>query len=447
MIEAFKTFVSQQHLFSPQDSVLLAVSGGIDSVVMADLFAQANYCFAIAHVNFRLRGEASEADEAFVRTLADQYGVPCYVQAFDTQAESQQSGSSVQMTARSLRYDWLQLLAKERKFACVATAHQKNDVFETLLFNLTKGTGIAGLHGIPVKTRLLIRPLLFATRTDIAQYARQRPLSWREDASNLSVKYARNRIRLEVMPALLKINPNLLHTLDDTLERMQGAEKVLQHYVKQIKAESLQKIGQDIFISLTALQKAEALPVVLAELLKPYDFPYAQVKTIAGFIQNASSATGKRFTSARYVLNIDRTHLIISPAEASGRYAAYLEKDTHQLTLDDHRRLVCQVAEASTYKLPADPAIAALDLEKLTFPLQIRSWQEGDRFYPLGMQGKKKLSDFMIDRKIPLNLKDRILVLLSSDAIAWVVGHRIDERFKITKATKQVFQIIQQDIP
>lgn len=446
MIEKFKAFIQEQGLFSAREAVILAVSGGIDSVVMADLFAQAGYIFAIGHCNFSLRGKESDADEAFVRALAQKYGVPCFVRRFDTVAESEKEGESIQMAARRLRYQWFATLLEEKNYRYVATAHQKNDVLETMLFNLCKGSGIAGLHGIPVKTEQVIRPLLFLERQNIESYARQRGLTWREDSSNASVKYARNLIRQEVIPHLLRINPGLFNTLDATLERLQGTEKVLQHYVAQLTGNYIEKKGEDTLLPLSALQTATALPVVLAEILKPFHFRYTQAKALASRIQEADSGmVGKIYSSQSHVINIDREYLVISPRKTGTLPLFYLYEDMGQLTVNNYFALNFQLFRADDYSIPADPVVAALDYDKLSFPLLIRKWEEGDWFRPLGMKGKKKLSDFMIDHKIPLNLKDRIFVLVSGEAIAWVIGYRIDDRFKITEATRQVFQIIQQD--
>lgn len=446
MIEEFVAFITNHRLFSSQDRLLLAVSGGIDSVVLVDVCSQAGYSFAIGHCNFMLRGQESDIDEAFARSLAARYGVKCYVKKFDTVNESQQ-GESVQMAARRLRYQWFSELIQQENYQYVATAHHKNDVFETMLFNLCKGTGIAGLRGIPAKAGPIIRPLLFTERSVIENYARQNALTWREDSSNVSVKYARNLIRLEVIPKLLQINPALLSTLDDTLARLQGTEKVLQQYIEEVQERSMEKRGEDIYLLLSVLPSVIALPVVLAEILKPYGFNYEQTKAIVNQVQDAGRhQIGNIFQSEHYTINMDRKYLIISPSRPRETSTYYLDQSVEKLQVNQYFTLKCKVWDVKDYHINADSRIAALDLEKLEFPLQIRTWQAGDWFRPLGMKGKKKLSDFMIDHKIPLNLKDRVYVLTSGEAIVWVIGYRIDERYKITNSTKQVFQIIQESL-
>lgn len=447
MIEEFKAFTQKHNLFNSEDRLILAVSGGIDSVVLVDLCYRAGYSFAIAHCNFMLRGKDSDADEAFVRSLAEKYGVVCFVKKFNTVQESQQLRDSIQMAARRLRYQWFTALLQQEDYHYVATAHHKNDVFETMLFNLCKGTGIAGLHGIPLKAGQMIRPLLFTERSAIENYAQQYALTWREDSSNASVKYARNLIRLEVIPKLLRINPALFSTLDATLDRLQGTEKVLLQYAKEVKERGLEKKGEDVYLLRSVLQAVEALPVVLAEILKPYGFNYEQSKMMAAQIHGTSpDQVGNIFHAANYTLNLDRKHLIISPSKERETLTYYLGQSDEELKVNQGYVLNCKIQDAKHYQINANPKIAALDLDKLKFPLKIRRWQAGDWFQPLGMKGKKKLSDFMIDHKIPLNLKDRVYVLTSGEAVVWVIGYRIDERFKITSSTQQVFQIIQENL-
>ncbi len=445
MIEDFKVFITHQHLFSPQDRMLLAVSGGIDSVVMTDLFARSGYTFGIIHCNFRLRGKASDEDEDFVRRVAAKYKVPCFVKRFDTVEEREQTGESIQMTARRLRYQWFADILRAESYQWVATAHHKNDVLETILFHICKGTGLAGLQGIPVKNDTIVRPLLFADKTAIENYARQHGLTWREDHSNASTKYARNLLRLKVIPHLLQINPNLFQTLDDTLERLKGAGHIVQQYVQDVKDSSMEEKGKDIFLTLSVLRSVEPLPLVLAELLKSYGVAYTQAKTMAHLIrEKQGDTTGKRFYTESHTLNIDREHLIISPGKKED-YAEYnLEESTLLLEVPPLFTLTCQFQNTDNFKINTDSRVACLDADKLIFPLQVRPWRTGDWFYPLGMQGKKKLSDFMIDHKIPLNLKQRIYVLTSGKAIVWVIGFRIDDRFKVTQTTRQIFSITQQ---
>lgn len=445
MVEEFVAFIKHQQLFSEKDRLLLAVSGGTDSVVLADLCHRAGYSFAIAHCNFQLRGKDSDEDEAFVRALAARYGVKCLVQTFATEEACEETGESVQMVARRLRYQWFEELLVSGEYQYMATAHHKNDVLETMLFNLSRGTGIAGLRGMPAKSGALVRPMLFAEKSQITTYIEQHHLKWREDSSNASDKYARNLIRHTVVPQLLQINPSLLRTLDDTLERLQDTEKVLHHYVEEVSARCTTYHDEDVWLAIDVLQEVEALPLVLSEILKLFNFSYEQARNIAWHVkEDGYDKVGKQFTTTGYKLNIDRTYLIISPAKdiASAEYV--LEQFTGEVQVADLFALQAEFCSAEDYHIQAEPAIAALDAGKLVFPLRIRRWQPGDWFYPLGMRGKKKLSDFMIDQKIPLNFKDQVYVLLSGEDIVWVIGYRIDDRYKLTSATRQIFQLKQE---
>lgn len=444
MVNKFRAFVHETNLFTENTPVLLAISGGIDSVVMADLFAKANFKFALAHCNFKLRGEHSEGDESFVKQLAKKYQVRCFVKPFDTFGFADHQRISIQMAARQLRYEWFRDLLKEQAYEYVATAHHKNDVLETIIFNLTKGTGIAGLHGIQLRQSGIIRPLLFADRKQIEAYAHQNQIQWREDSSNSDEKYRRTLIRKKVIPVLEEINPKLLGTLELSLERISGTENFFNAAVQELKQKSVYSSGRDIYININKIRNQPGLNVVLHEMIKDYGFQYHQTREIAYTIvhRTPEKQSGKVFDSITHRLNIDRKELVISliATDSIGSYT--ISEKKHALDTDEFE-LVFNVLDAKKYKLMSLANIAALDHEKLKFPLTLRKWKKGDFFYPLGMNCKKKLSDFMIDIKIPLNLKNRVMILASGDDIVWVVGHRIDHRYRITNSTQQVYEITQ----
>ncbi|WKN31971.1 tRNA lysidine(34) synthetase TilS [Porifericola rhodea] len=444
MVNKFEAFVSETHLFTKDTPVLLAVSGGVDSVVMSDLFAKANMNFAIAHCNFNLRAEESDGDETFVAQLAQQYKVQHYAKSFDTIQYAEKYKVSIEMAARELRYQWFNELLATYSYAYVATAHHKNDVLETLIFNLSKGTGIAGLHGIRPKNGRTIRPILFADRRQIEAYAQENQLQWREDSSNLDEKHRRNMIRQKVIPVMEEINPNLLQTLEMSLERISGAEEVFKAVVKDLKNVCVRADGRDVYLNINMLKNQPGLNVVLHELIKEYGFQYHQSREIAEAIRKEEVLqVGKVFDSSSHRLNIDRKELIISLIHEEGVGAYVIDEQEHELHAEDFDLSIC-VRDALKYKLLPLANMAALDHEKLKFPLTLRKWKKGDFFYPLGMNRKKKLSDFMIDLKIPLNLKKRVMVLTSGDDIVWVVGHRIDHRFRITENTRQVYEVKQE---
>ncbi|MDF9795589.1 tRNA(Ile)-lysidine synthase [Catalinimonas alkaloidigena] len=448
MVNKFGAFINETNLFTKNTPILLAVSGGVDSAVMADLFAEANFSFAMAHCNFHLRAEESDGDETFVRQLASQYGVECYIQDFDTIDYAEREKMSIEMAARKLRYAWFKSLLSQHNYTYVATAHHKNDVLETVLFNLSRGTGIAGLHGIKPKKGNVIRPLLFADRKQIENYAREKQLLWREDRSNQDEKHRRNLIRRKVIPVLEEVNPNLLQTMEISLERISETEDVFRAVVKDLRSVSVRSDGKDVYLNIKILKNQPGLKVILHELIKEYGFQYHQSREIAEAIKKRehNSQVGKVFDSSTHRLNIDRKELVIS--STTDYIASLYEIDGKEHTLQtDEFTLNFSVLDAHKYKIVPLANIAALDHEKLQFPLKLRTWKKGDHFFPLGMNRKKKLSDFMIDLKIPLNLKKRVMVLTSGNDIVWVVGQRIDHRYRVTENTKQVFEIKQEVKP
>jgi tRNA(Ile)-lysidine synthase len=438
MLKKFQSYIAEQQLFDLQDSVLLAVSGGIDSVVMAHLFFKAKLKFAIAHCNFGLRGEDADADEKFVKKLAKKYKVPFFSEHFETQAFADKEKISVQMAARVLRYEWFEKIRQRENFQYLATAHHLNDIIETVFFNITRGTGISGLHGILPKHQSVIRPLLFADKEMIYEYVVKNELIWREDSSNQSVKYQRNLIRNEVVPLLKNINPNLENTIKQTIEKVTAVEKIFENHVKKVKEKVYNERNQIHYIDFVSLENEPEKLMILSEILKPFNFSYIQTKDI---IQTWQAEAGKKFESPTHILVKDRTELVITGKQLQPFMSAVIHENQNRF---DNEALHLQLQELprEQIKILSDKKLALLDSDVLKFPLKIRKWKEGDWFMPLGMQKKKKLSDFMIDEKIPLNLKDRIWVLTSDDSIVWVIGQRIDDRFKITENTEKVLKVV-----
>ena len=437
MINKVLAFNDQHQLFTSSDRVLAAVSGGIDSVVLCDILHQLKISFALVHCNFGLRGEESDADELFVKKLAKKYETAVFVEHFSTQAYAVQEKISIQMAARYLRYDWFEKIRQQQGFDYIATGHHHNDAAESILLNLCKGTGIAGFHGIPAKIGRIIRPMLPLTKADIYAYVTERQLSWREDSSNESTKYQRNLVRQEVIPVLKQINPNLEHTLSTTIQKVQGVEAIFQQYVSQVQAQACRQEAEALYLDLGPLRAATSLPVVLAEILKPYQFNYETVQEIVAAF---SSTPGKKFLSPTHLLVKDREQLVLTARNlgAFGSYEiqegdAWLEHPGIKLQLRQH--------PAEGYAIPRGRKTAALDYHLLQFPLKVRPWKEGDWFVPLGMNGKKKVSDFLVNEKVPANLKSRVMVVTSDKSIVWVVGYRPDNRFRITDKTEKVLEI------
>jgi tRNA(Ile)-lysidine synthase len=436
----FLKYAREKNLFSPGEKVLLAVSGGLDSMVMLHLFSRNGIQAGIAHCNFHLRGQESDDDETFVKQCADTYGMPFFGRGFDTKHYAAAQGVSTQMAARTLRYDWFNELMDTHGYDKMAVAHHADDNVETVLLNLIRGTGLKGACGIAPINNRLIRPLLFATREQISRYAADNGIAYREDRSNASDDYARNYIRHHVTPGLKTLNPSLAKTFRHNSEYLTQAWCLLEELVKKNKAAWCVRHHDEWRIDIKALQQTAAPDFWLFELLQDFGFNSAQTADISGTL---NAQPGKHFFSATHELVKDRDSLIIglkSKTEDDSTQTGKIQKtDTHlaypiDLTLE--QRLYDGISA-----LPQDKHVACLDADKLRFPLTVRLWHEGDAFTPLGMKGKKKLSDFLIDQKIPLPHKQQQWVILSGNDIVWLVGQRLDDRYKVTPQTKNILQI------
>jgi tRNA(Ile)-lysidine synthase len=435
--ERFLSFINKHQLLQEGQRILAAVSGGIDSSVMVHLLHKAGVEFAIAHCNFGLRGEESDTDELFVKKLAKKYKVPFYIQHFDTAAFAETEKISIQMAARALRYEWFNKLLDQESYDYIATAHHKNDLAETVLLNLTKGTGIAGFHGILPKNKRVIRPILFMEKDDIYDYTAEQQLIWREDSSNTSNKYQRNFLRNEVIPKLKEINPNFENTLSQTAEKITAIEEWFIQQVKQLEKSVVSEQEGNIFISFKEIAALPESLVVLLELLKPYNFNYDQARNILSVL---NEEPGKIFNSPTHQLVKDREHLVISSKSLEHFRSAEIAEGQKDYT-GEQLKLSFEVIAAEGFKILIDPRVACMDYALLQWPLHLRKWKDGDWFIPLGMNNKKKISDFLTDEKVPLNIKGQTQVLTSGGAIVWVVGKRIDNRYKITENTQQVLVV------
>lgn len=437
MLERFKNFIEERGLFSRTDKVVLAVSGGVDSIVMCDLFHKASFSFAIAHCNFQLRKQESDGDEQFVKNLAIFYNVPFFVNRFDTDKYAQKKNISVQMAARDLRYHWFKELIEKHSIPHLATAHHQDDVAETFFINLIRGSGISGLHGISEKRDYIIRPLLFASKDEISEYAKKRDLKYREDSSNLCDKYTRNKIRHHVIPIFKEINPNALNSIISTIERLKEVESVFKETIDIAKKKLVLYDKNQTKISIVELKKLQPIHTYIFELLKEFGF---NASTINSIESSLDSESGKVFYSPTHKLIKDRNQLIITNYQLPTTNWELSIKD-NITEIEDPIPLKFELAHNTNFIIPKSNCIACLDYDSLKFPLTLRRWKQGDSFNPLGMKGKKKLSDFFIDKKISLADKENTWVLCSADAIVWVVGYRIDEGFKVKEGTKQIYKI------
>lgn len=440
-------FVQSKGLCADGKPVLLAVSGGVDSVVMAHLFQKAGLPFGIAHCNFMLRGEDSDQDEMFVRQLASGWGADCFVKHFETKTYAEKTGLSIQMAARDLRYGWFGEIAADNGFYRIATAHNLNDSVETALLNFTRGTGLSGLKGIATSTALseekaemtLIRPMLFATRAEIESFALDQNIIWREDSSNRTDEYARNYLRHRVLPLLEALNPNFLHTATRNLDRLRETDENLQFLLREY---FFMATPNEYSIDKQKLARLPAPRRAMRELLKTHGFTEEQTRQIAGNLDHI----GLRLHSAKgWLALIDRDKILLErhrDSPGTEGQDMMIRSDDLLVALPDGKRLVLMHTD-NTLPFPDGRASVLLDAGKVRFPLTLRPWRPGDYFQPFGMEGRsQKLQDFFTNLKLSRVEKEKTWVLENADgAIIWVVGYRLDERFRVIPATRQFLKI------
>ncbi|MFA6059688.1 MAG: tRNA lysidine(34) synthetase TilS [Taibaiella sp.] len=434
MQEKLQAILSERQWINKK--IIVAVSGGSDSMVLAALLKNAGSAITIAHCNFGLRGTESDGDEALVRHWTDANEVPLFVQKFDTQKILEDQGGNLQETARNLRYDWFEQLRKEQGYDLIATAHHKQDSVETMLINFFKGTGISGMHGILPQQNKIIRPLLSFTKEEIQQFAQLHNILWREDSSNAKDQYTRNAIRLKLLPVMEQIFPQALENLAGNTIRFREAEMLYNESIERYRRKLIEQRNKDWYIPILKLKHVSPLSTILWELIRPFEFNAAQLKDVVHLID---AETGKYVSSPAFRIIRNRDFLIIT--------ALQQKESTHILIQEDDRKI-----EASTFTLYMKHASykasdmdrikqlpkeeACLDANTLQFPLVLRPWKTGDYFYPMGMnRKKKKVSRFLIEQKMPLHEKEQVWVLESGKKIVWVIGMRPDERFKINAQT------------
>jgi len=430
MKENLANYIKKNKLFDKQDKLLLAISAGPDSIALSYLLKELNYNISLAHCNFGLRNEQSDADELFVKSLAKRWDVICFTKKFKTTEFAKQKKLSTQMAARYLRYNWFEQIREEGNFDFILTAHHKDDDLETFFINLIRGTSIKGLLGISSKKAKLVRPLLFAKKQEIYDYLQQNKIPFCEDSSNKEETYLRNKIRIRLIPLLNEMNPSISETIMNEKNYLSGVSKI---YFSAIKKERNRIVKQekDFFtISIEELRKLDVIEIYLYEFLKPFGF-----SSITDILQAISGQSGKRFYSKTHRLIIDRKQIIIQKnTEKSNIVIRITDSDTK---MEFPLQLKLEISNNLTIK--KDNNIAVFDYNKLQFPLLLRRWKKGDSFSPIGMNGKKKLSDFFIDNKIPIPEKENIWVLCSSSEIIWIVGHRVADKFKVVENTRKVY--------
>lgn len=431
MLEQFLNHIKRHGLCEPADRILLAVSGGIDSMVMLHLFQQAGFTIAVAHCNFQLRGDDANGDEAFVSATAQQFHIPCFINRFETAQYAEITKLSIQMAARELRYAWFEELMEKYRFNVLATAHHLNDSLETVLLNWVHGSSLEGFTGIPVKHECVIRPLLFATREQIEQYAQEHNITWREDVSNQSDDYQRNFIRHQVIPALKEINPSLESTVQRGFAKSLAEVNWMQEGFDDWKRKYTITAHDKVTIQKRYFTGLPQEASVLWKFIKTFGFNY---DTCVDVVRSLSGQPGKRFFSSTHQLVVDRELLLITP-HSIALHDITIGADQSEAQLGAWRM---EISRSTTFQKSAAPNQATLDVAHINFPLTWRTWKAGDAFYPLGMRNRKKVSDFLIDLKLSRTDKDSVTVLESQGEIIWVAGYRIDNRFKITDHTREV---------
>jgi tRNA(Ile)-lysidine synthase len=443
-LQRFQQYILEHHLFSPGDTLLLAVSGGIDSVVLCELCKQAGYSFIIAHCNFKLRGDESERDATFVQQLAQKYKVPFLKKEFNTAEYAQAHKLSIQEAARELRYSWFaELLNRETENLqpvtgnWLLTAHHLDDNIETMLMHFFRGTGIHGLRGMLPKQGHIVRPLLFARKHELKQFATENNLTWVEDSSNALDKYSRNYFRNQLIPLVQHIYPEAENNLAGNLRRFADMEQLYEQAIALHKKKLLEYKGEEVHIPILKLQKSAPLHSIVYEIIRDFGFSAAQVEEV---IKLLGSESGRYVQSASHRIIKNRRWLIIAQAHTEQAQTLVIDADEDRIVFENGALALQQIKDKNV-QLVNDPAIALIDKNTLQFPLLLRKWKRGDYFYPLGLKKKKKLARFFIDQKLSMTDKEKVWVLESNKKIVWVVGLRIDDRFKITGSTKQILRI------
>ena len=432
MLTKFQNYIEQNHLINKGDRILVALSGGVDSMVLAELLRRCGYNITFAHCNFHLRGKESDGDEQFVREYSERVGVKLFVRQFDTLEYVETQKVSVEMAARELRYAWFNDMINASG-QLLALAHHADDQIETFFINLMRGSGIKGLKAMQPRNGLYIRPLLWASREEIRQFAIENGIQWREDSTNNDTVYLRNKIRHDLMPVFDSIKPEarekILESVNHLASENQLYRELLKEKLSQIETVDgvLHRIDKQQF----ACKDAERyVPTLLFEWLRDFGFSFSQCESI---LASLDSEPGKEFYSANYQLVIEKDTIDIFPIELTDNlltpglsYSKQSVRTTHALSL----------------LITDNPNIAQLDFDKLKFPLRVRHWWHGDRFHPLGLKGTKLVSDFFNDNGFTTFQKRNTQIITDSEGeIVWIVGHRIDDRFKITDKTKTIYEI------
>lgn len=438
MLKQFEVNIHKNALFNKADTLLVAFSGGVDSVVLSDLLHKAGYQFDLAHCNFQLRGTEANDDTEFCKSFADSIQSTCHVTYFNTKEFALKNKLSIQMAARDLRYTWFKELIEKHHYTYILTAHHANDNIETLFVNLIRGTGIKGLQGIPEKQNNIIRPLLFATKDAIKQYALKNELSFREDSSNQEVKYKRNFIRHQIVPELKKLNPALEETINTSIHFFKQSSEIVTQFADLKFKEICKEENNQLLIDIKLLLNEKQKETLLFEWLYPKNFKTSQIQQLCEVLVS-DKHIGKQFSSDVHQLVIDRKYIIIQAIEKE-----ISEKEFVINSISDIKHLPIKLSfeETTQSEFSKNKNEITIVYSENLFPLTLRRWKRGDKFKPFGLNGFKKLSDYFKDIKLSLFEKENIWILENKEHIIWVVGHRLDDRCKVVEGTEKVLKII-----
>ena len=447
MLEQFQAYINRYNLIAEGDKVILAISGGIDSMVLADLLLKAKVEFVAAHCNFHLRGEESDGDEKFVRDYAERNGIQCFVKHFETEKYAAEQGISIEMAARDLRYAWFEQLRQQLGYDKIAVAHHADDQAETFFINLLRGAGLNGLKGMKPQNGVIIRPLLWASREQIRKYVVENHIVWREDHTNVESVYLRNRIRNQLLPVFDELQPKARQGLYKSLEHLSAENELYRVLLKEKLAQIVEQDGDVQRLPYSVLSPSAVGPStgsgtlaftfqLLFEWLRNYGFNTDQCHFIYDAI---GTGIGNQYFSPTHCVVIGRDDLQLSEIKEKTDVEIQIQIGEEEILSPIHLRF-SKLEKTADFIINKSSDVAQLDFDKLRFPLTLRHWRHGDRFCPLGMKGSKLLSDFFVDQKFTEYQKQNVWLLVSAEGdILWVVGYRIDERYKVSISTKTIF--------
>lgn len=431
MFQKFKNHIDTNFSFLQDKKLLVATSGGMDSMVLVHLFQKLKFNITLAHCNFQLRNSESDSDEKFVNNYAKQHNIGCFTTKFDTINYSEVHKLSTQVAARNLRYNWFNEILVQEKFDYIITAHHADDVAETFMINLSRGTGLEGLTGIPSQNGNVIRPMLPFSRKEIEKYASENSLQWREDSSNASDKYIRNKIRHHIIPVFKEINDSFLQSFQNTLDHLNQQKSLVDDAVLLVYEKVVLEEKEQLKINISALLQYKNYKAYLYQWL--YNYGFTAWNDVYDLVQ---SQTGKRIESENYILLKNRDYLLLSQRKSTDFETIVINSVTENTNFPLNFSF-CNLSNISNQ----NKNIIFVEESKLQFPLIIRKWNEGDFFYPAGMQGKKKVSKYLKDEKFTLFQKQDAFILESNNQIVWIIGHRADERFKPENTNQNIIQI------